>query len=367
MNHNPTVLEISAKAVTDNLNYFRSILNEETLMLAVVKASAYGTDPIQMARLLEENGVNYFAVAYADEGIALRKAGIALPILVLHPQFDNLELLVEYRLEPNIYSHKVLREFLRISKVLQLEDYPVHVKFNTGLNRLGFEREDLERIYSVLGREKSIFVKSLFSHLVASEDESARAFTMKQIDLFKQITERFERLWGYRPIRHMTNTSGILNYPGAHFDMVRVGLGLFGLANDDVLDSKLSYALTLKSVISQIHRVKKGQNVGYNMGFTAREDGRTATIPIGHADGIFRSLGKGRISVGVQSSKAPVIGNICMDMIMIDVTGIDCSEGDEVILFESREELLQMARQANTISYELLTALGPRIKRVFVS
>ncbi len=366
MNHNPTVLEISVKAVKHNLNYFRSNLKEGTMMLAVVKASAYGTDPIAISRLLEENGVNYLAVAYADEGIALRKAGIPLPILVLHPQFHNLELLVQNNLEPNLYSHKVLKEFLRISKFLSLKDYPVHLKFNTGLNRLGFQKDDLEQIYALLEREPGIYVKSLFSHLVASEDHSAREFTLKQIDDFDKIANRFEGLWGYLPIRHMTNTSGVMNYPEAHFDMVRVGLGLFGFANDEVLDSKLSNALRLKSVISQTHEVLKGQNVGYNMGFSAKQNCRTATIPIGHADGIFRSLGKGKMTVRVGKDRAPVIGNVCMDMIMIDVTGIDCEEGDEVILFESREELLLMAQQANTISYEVLAALGPRIKRVFV-
>ena len=366
MNHNPTVLEISVKAVKHNLNYFKSTLEAGTMILAVVKASAYGTDPIGMARLLEESSVNYLAVAYADEGIALRMAGITLPILVLHPQFNNLELLVEHNLEPNLYSHKMLKEFLRISKTLILTDYPVHLKFNTGLNRLGFQKDDLDQIHSLLKNQPGIYVKSLFSHLVASEDPSAKEFTLRQIDDFARIANRFERLWGYLPIRHMTNTSGLMNYPQAHFDMVRVGLGLFGFANDPTLESHLVGALRLKSIISQIHEVRKGQNVGYNMGFSAKDDCRTATIPIGHADGIFRSLGKGKMSVRIQDRKAPVIGNVCMDMIMIDVTGIDCKEGDEVIVFDSREGLLQMAQQANTISYEVMTALGPRIRRVFV-
>ena len=366
MNHNPTVLEISLNAVKHNLNYFRSKIGKDTMVLAVVKASGYGTDPTGIASFLEENGVNYFAVAYADEGIALRNAGVITPILVLHPQFNNLELLIEYDLEPNLYSKKVLSEFLRISKSRQLSEYPVHLKFNTGLNRLGFDKKDLEGLFALLEDENSIFVKSLFSHLAASEDDSLREFTLKQIADFNAIAEGFERLWAYRPLRHMTNTSGVLNFPEAHFDMVRVGLGLYGFANDVNLDSKLMNALKLKSVISQIHTVERGQNVGYNMGFTAEHDCMTATIPIGHADGIFRSLGQGKISVRIKNKKAPVIGNICMDMIMIDVTGIDCREGDEVIIFDSREEILEMARRAETISYEILTALGPRIKRALV-
>ena len=366
MNHSPTVLEISVKAVTDNLNYVRSMLEKDTMILAVVKASAYGTDLVGMAKLLEANRVNYFAVAYTDEGIALREAGISLPILVLHPQHQNLGLLIDHKLEPNLYSEKVLREFLRISKSRGVTDYPVHLKFNTGLNRLGFQKEQLDLIFKVLKDERSISIKSLFSHLVASEDHSLKDFTLKQIHDFETIARHFESLWGYLPIRHMTNTSGIMNYKEAHFEMVRIGLGLLGFANDEELDSRLSAALSLKSVISQIHTIRKGDNVGYNKGFTAERDSRTATIPIGHADGIFRSLGKGKISVRINNCKAPLVGNVCMDMIMVDVTGIDCEEGDEVILFDSREELLFMARQANTISYEVLTALGPRIKRVFV-
>lgn len=366
MNHNPTVLEISLDAVKHNLNYFRSKIGQDTMIMAVVKASGYGTDPIGIARFLEENGVNYFAVAYADEGIALRKEGISTPILVLHPQFQNLELLIEHCLEPNLYSRKVLSEFLRISKSLKLSDYPVHIKFNTGLNRLGFGKEDLDGLYSMLQNENSIYVKSLFSHLVASEDQSLKQFTLKQIEDFASIAQDFNSFWSYSPLRHMTNTSGVLNFPQAHFEMVRVGLGLYGFANDVTLDSELENALTLKSVISQIHTVRKGQNVGYNFGFTADQDSSTATVPIGHADGIFRSLGQGRISVRIQNKKAPVIGNICMDMIMVDVSDIDCTEGDEVILFDSREEILEIALQANTISYEILTALGPRIKRVLV-
>ena len=366
MNHSPTVLEISSSAVIHNLSHFRSLISAETMVLGVVKASGYGSDAAVIARLLEDQGVDYFAVAYADEGISLRQAGIETPILVLHPQLQNLELLIEYELEPNLYSKKVLSAFLEIAGRMGLHGYPVHLKFNTGLNRLGFTRKDLEELHAALKDEKSLRVKSLFSHLVASEDESFRSFTLKQIDEFRRITEDFERLWGFLPIRHMTNTSGAMNFPEAHFDMIRVGIGLYGFANDEKLDSRLENALSLKSVISQIHRIEEGGNVGYNFGFTAGHQCRTATIPIGHADGIFRSLGQGKISVRVRGSKAPVIGNICMDMIMADVTGVECEEGDEVVLFGSREDILEIARQAKTIPYEILTALGPRIRRVLV-
>ena len=363
MSHSPTVLEISLGAVEHNFNYFKSKISGDTKMLAVVKASGYGSDSVAVANLLESKGIDYFAVAYADEGIALRNAGITTPILVLHPQIRNLELMSSFNLEPNLYSQKLLREFVRISKIQGLKAYPVHLKFNTGLNRLGFRRESLEGIYSFLQNQGTVHVKSIFSHLVASEDLKAREFTLQQIQEFNAITEEFEKLWGYKPIRHMTNTSGVLNYPEAHFDMVRVGLGLYGFANDATQEAKLRNVLSLKSVISQIHVVQTGETVGYNMGHTADVPLRTATIPIGHADGIFRSLGQEKISVKINGEKAPVIGNICMDMIMANVTEIECEEGDEVVIFDSQQDINLMANQADTISYEILTALGLRIRR----
>ncbi len=366
MSHSPTVLEISSAALEHNFNYFKSEIPKDVKILAVVKASGYGSDAISVAKLLEELGVDYFAVAYADEGIALRKEGVSTPILVLHPQFQNLELLSPHNLEPNLYSEKMLREFVRIARLQGLKEYPVHLKFNTGLNRLGFRPESIQEIHNWLNGENGLHVKSIFSHLVASEDPFSKDFSLKQIHEFQALARSFEQLWGYMPIRHMTNTSGVLNYPEAHFDMVRVGLGLYGFANDPQEDRKLRNVLTLKSVISQIHNVDPGETVGYNMGFTADKTRRTATLPIGHADGIFRALGKEKISVKIKGQKAPVIGNICMDMIMADVTGIDCSEGDEVILFDCQEDISLMASQANTISYEILTALGPRIQRRIV-
>jgi len=366
MSHSPTVLEISLSAVEHNLNYFKSKVSAGTKMLAVVKASGYGSDAIAVATMLEEKGVDYFAVAYADEGIALRNAGITTPILVLHPQFQNLELMSSYNLEPNLYSEKILREFVRLSRMQNLQAYPVHLKFNTGLNRLGFRGENIEKVHSLLKDEKTVRVKSIFSHLVASEDLEAREFTLRQIQEFDSIAQKFEKLWGYKPLRHMTNTSGVLNYPEAHFDMVRVGLGLYGFANDASEDAKLRDVLSLKSVISQIHEVREGETVGYNMGHTAHAPLRTATIPIGHADGIFRSLGQKKISVTINGEKAPVIGNVCMDMIMADVTEISCEEGDEVVIFDGQEDIKKMANQAHTISYEILTALGPRIRRKII-
>ena len=364
MNNNPTVLEINLASIEYNLNFFRSRLDQKTKILAVVKASGYGTEAVSLAGRLEKLGVDYFAVAYADEGVALRKSGVKTPILVLHPQIQNLELLIQYDLEPNLYSIKILDSFLKQISKTEREHYPVHIKFNTGLNRLGFKKSDLDFIFSKLKEVQLIKVKSIFSHLVASEDPNEKEFSLNQIQEFNTIGKLFEGLFGYLPMMHMTNTSGILNYPQAHFDMVRLGLGLYGFANDPDVTSKLKNVISLKSIISQIHHIKKNESVGYNRGFFAKSDMKTATIPLGHADGLFRSLGQGRICVKIKGQKAPVIGNICMDMIMIDVSGINCSEGDEVVIFDSQKDILTMAEQAGTISYEILTAFSDRIKRL---
>ena len=366
MNNNPTVLEIHLSSLQHNLAFFRSKLRESTKVLAVVKASGYGSDSVIVAKFLEDQDVDYFAVAYADEGISLRKAGIKTPILVLHPQINNLELLIAYHLEPNLYSEKIFLRFLEIANTLNLNDYPIHIKFNTGLNRLGFKTTDADFLLQKLKSQKSLYLNSIFSHLVASEDNNEREFSINQIKKFKALADSFTSSLGYKPVMHMSNTSGILNYPEAHFDMVRLGLGLFGFTNDPSLNSELKNVLSLKTVISQIHEIDKNESVGYNRGFISIKKMTTATLPIGHADGFFRSFGQGNISVTVNGQKAPIIGNVCMDMVMIDISHIKCEEGDEVIIFDSQQEILKLATAADTISYEILTSFSNRIKRLSV-
>lgn len=366
MNNNPTVLEIDLSSIEHNLNFFRSKLQNSTKILAVVKASAYGSDPLILSRFLEQQHVDYFAVAYADEGITLRKAGIKTPILVLHPQINNLELLIEYQLEPNLYSKKIFLCFLNLANKLKLSAYPIHLKFNTGLNRLGFKVSDTAFLLEQLKNQTSVYLNSIFSHLVASEDSGENAYSLNQIKSFKSISDSFVSVLGYKPVMHMSNTSGIINYPEAHFDMVRLGLGLFGFTNDPKLNSKLKNVLSLKTVISQIHDIAKGESVGYNRGFISEKEMKTATLPVGHADGFFRSFGQGRVSVKVNGQKAPIIGNVCMDMIMIDVTNIQCEEGDQVVIFDSQQDILDLADAACTISYEILTSFTNRIKRVSI-
>lgn len=366
MNNNPTVLEIKLSSIEHNLNFFRSKLENSTKILAVVKASGYGSDEVVVAQLLEKQKIDYFAVAYVDEGIALREAGIKTPILVLHPQLENLPLFIQYNLEPNLYSKKILLSFLELTKKSGIKHFPIHLKFNTGLNRLGFKSSDVDFLFAHLKDSNSVTIASIFSHLVASEDTNERDYTLDQIKQFKAIANSFQESLGFKPMMHMSNTSGILNYPEAHFDMVRLGLGLYGFTNDPQLNSHLKNVISLKSVISQIHHLDKNESVGYNRGLIAPHKMRTATIPVGHADGIFRSLGQGKIFVTVNKQKAPIIGNVCMDMIMIDVSEVPCEEGDEVIIFDSQQDVLEMASQANTISYEILTSFSDRIKRISV-
>ena len=359
-----TVLEIDLRAIEHNYHYFRSKIRPSTKFLAVIKAFAYGADAVEIAKKMESLGVDYFAVAYVKEGVVLRDAGIKTPILVLHPQPINFDELIERCLEPSIYSPKSLREFLDAAKKHGQIAYPVHIKFNTGLNRLGFWENDVDYILKQMEGRHEIKIKSVFSHLAASDDLNERKFTQKQIDTFQNIITEFIEKLGYNPIIHLLNTSGIINYPEAQFDMVRIGIGLYGYGNDKTIDTQLKPVATLKTVISQIHKIEAHESVGYNRAFIPDSNRVTATLPIGHADGIGRQYGNGKTFVNVNGHKAPIIGNVCMDMIMIDVTGIECEEGDEVVIFGKNPTAEEFASQANTISYELLTGISQRVKRL---
>ncbi|WP_299394150.1 alanine racemase [uncultured Gelidibacter sp.] len=359
-----TVLEIDLSALKHNFEYLKSKLQKETKFLAVVKAFAYGNDADDIALYLQDLGVDYFAVAYTSEGVALRNAGITKPILVLHPLPVSFHTIIERCLEPSIYNWKVLNEFLEVATEKNQKHYPVHVKFNTGLNRLGFDLEDIETIHSKTNSTEAIHIKSIFSHLAASEDLKEKEFTEQQISTFKTITETFTKVFNYAPFLHLSNTSGILNYPEAHLDMVRSGIGLYGFGNSEEENKNFKPIAKLKSVISQIHRIEKGETVGYNRAYKSEEAITTATIPIGHADGIGRQYGQGKGFVIIDGKKAPIVGNVCMDMIMVNITGIDCEEGDEVIIFDGAHTAEDLANAANTISYELISAISQRVKRV---
>ncbi len=364
---NETVLEIDLSALTHNFNYLKSKLQPNTRFLGVVKAFAYGSDSVEITKHLEKLEVDYFAVAYTREGVLLRDAGITTPILVLHPQPVNFETIIERCLEPSIYNAKVLNEFIKVAEQHKQKDYPVHIKFNTGLNRLGFWENDVDYIVSKLKVTNSIIAKSLFSHLAASEDLNEKDFTQQQIKSFKSTAEEFQEHFDYKPWLHLCNTSGVINYPEAHLDMVRCGIGLYGFGNSAAEDKNLKPIASLKSIISQIHMIEKGETVGYNRAYTSKGFEKTATIPIGHADGIGRQFGNEKGYVFINGKKAPIIGNVCMDMIMVNISDIDCKEGDEVIIFDANRKASDLAESARTISYEILTAISQRVKRIFTA
>ncbi|WP_350286651.1 alanine racemase [uncultured Croceitalea sp.] len=361
-----TTLEIDLSALAHNFNFLKSRLQKKTRFLAVVKAFAYGSDTVAVAQKLEQLGADYLAVAYTQEGILLREAEITLPILVLHPQPINFGKIIEHGLEPNMYSPRILKLFIQEAKSQKQSDYPVHIKFNTGLNRLGFWESDINHIIGQLKDQKAIKVKCILSHLAASEDANEREFSLGQIQTFQKIATELSEKLGYMPLRHMLNTSGILNYPEAQFEMVRSGIGLYGFGNNPEIDKELQPVASLKTVISQLHKIEPNETVGYNRAFVSGGYRMTATLPIGHADGIGRQYGNGKASVLVHGKKAPIIGNVCMDMVMIDVTDIDCKEGDEVLIFGKELSAETFADSANTISYELLTAISQRVKRSII-
>lgn len=362
-----TILEIDLNALAHNYKYFCSKLGKDVKFMGVVKAFAYGSEMVAVAEKLIELGADYFAVAYVSEGIALRKGGIKAPILVFHPQSHNYKDIIDYCLEPSLYSEFTLKKFIAFAEEQRQKDYPVHIKFNTGLNRLGFSEEEAEKVSECLKNTSSVKAASLFSHLAASNDWREREFTLYQIHGFQRIAlKMFEKL-GYRPLLHICNTSGIINYPKAHLDMVRVGIGLYGFGNDEIEDGKLQPIGTLKTIISQIHLIQKGETVGYNRAFVAIEPTSIAVLPIGYGDGIGREYGNEKAGVFINGKYAPIIGNVCMDMLMINITGIDCKEGDEVIVFGDNQQANKLAKAGNTISYEVITRISQRVKRIIIS
>lgn len=361
-----TILEVNLNSLKHNFEYLKSKLQNNTKFLAVIKAFAYGSDSEAIAKYLQNLNVDYFAVAYTSEGVALRDAGITKPILVLHPQPVNFKTIIDRCLEPSLYSQRVLKAFVDCAIQENQTNYPVHIKFNTGLNRLGFKESDVDTIVSLLKNTSAIKVAFLFSHLAASEDLEETTFTQAQISNFKSISKKLTNNLNYTPLRHLCNTSGILNYPEAHFDMVRSGIGLYGFGNAVSENKNLKPIASLKSVISQIHFVEKGETIGYNRAYKSEMAKKIATIPIGHADGIGRHFGNGKGFVFINNMKCYIIGNVCMDMIMVDISYVDCSEGDEVIIFDNQHTAEDLAESVGTISYELITSISRRIKRKII-
>jgi alanine racemase len=359
-----TTLEIKLKNLKENFKFLKSRVSSSTKFMAVVKAFSYGSDSVIISKELEKIGADYLAVAYTNEGIELRENGIRLPILVLHPQEDDFENIINYSLEPSIYSFRIFTFFLKTLDYNNIKKYPYQIKFNTGLNRLGFLKEDIDKLSPLI---KNNPPKYLFSHLGASEDPKEAEYSKNQIIQFQSISNSLETQLNVKLKKHLLNTSGILNYSDYQFDMVRSGIGLYGFGNDIKFKNDLKPILVLKTIISQIHHLSEGDSVGYNLGYTAKSNITIATLPIGHADGIGRIYGKGIGEVLIGKQMAKIVGNVCMDMIMVDISRISCSEGDEVNIFNDDSYTAEeFTTKAGTISYELITSLSRRIKRKII-
>ena len=360
-----TVLEINLNAISHNLNFFKSKLNPETKLMVMVKAFSYGNGGFEIAKLLSHHKVDYLGVAFADEGISLRLAGIDLPIMVLNPESTSFTAIIQHQLEPEIYSLKGLNAFLKLAEQKKLKKFPIHLKLDTGMHRLGFEEENLSELISKLKDNNTVEVKSILSHLAASDDMKFIDFTLSQIKLFEKMSSQIMQELQINPIRHLLNTSGITNFHQAQYDMVRLGIGLYGVSNDDEEQKLLENVGTLKSIISQIRTIEAGESVGYGRRFQAVNPTKIATIPIGYADGISRHWGNGIGYVVIKNKKAPIVGSICMDMLMVDITDIECKEDSEVVILGENPSVSFMANQLTTIPYEIMTSISQRVKRVF--
>jgi alanine racemase len=360
-----TVLEINLNAISHNLNFFKSKLAPKTKLMVMVKAFGYGNGGFEIAKLLEHHKVDYLGVAFADEGISLKNAGISVPIMVLNPETTSFSSIIQHQLEPEIYSIKGLKAFLKIAEQKKLKHFPIHIKLDTGMHRLGFQENNLLELIKTLQGNETVKVKSILSHMATSDDLSHQEFAISQIELFENLSSQLISALKIKPIRHILNTSGISNYPEAQYDMVRLGIGLYGVSNDDEEQKYLENVGTLKSVISQIRTIEKGESVGYGRRFMAEKQTKVATIPIGYADGISRQLGNGVGYVIINQKKAIILGSVCMDMLMVDVTDIECKEGNTVIIFGERPTVNEIAKLLQTIPYEVLTSISQRVKRIF--
>ncbi len=357
-----TVLEINAAALVANLNFFRSQLRPGTRIMAMVKAFAYGNHSVQVANLLQYHRVDYLGVAYADEGAELRQHNITLPVMVMNPAEESFETLVQHKLEPEVYSMLLLQ---KLTAFLGGRPMGIHIKLDTGMHRLGFNEDDMPQLASVLKNHPNLQVKSVFSHLSASDNPDQDAFTHQQADRFMRMASALNEVCHTKPLLHLVNTSGILRFPQYHFNMVRLGIGLYGI--DPTGTNKLQPVATLKTTVSQVRRVKAGEPVGYSgRGISAR-DRTIATLAIGYADGFSRAFGNGVGRVLIHDERVPVVGNVCMDMTMVDVTGLDVKEGDEAVIFGEGLPIEEVAASMNTIPYEILTHTSARVKRVLVA
>lgn len=363
-----TVLEINLNAIVHNLNYFRAKIKSDTKIMAMVKAFSYGSGSFEIANILQFHRVDFLAVAYADEGIELRKAGITMPIMVMNPEEQSYDSMLQYNLEPEIYSFRVLslfEETLKRSEHDSDHPIPIHIKLDTGMHRLGFDPDEVNELIVRIKNNKHLTVKSVFSHLAATDESEHDDFTWQQIKRFNEMSEKIKSHFTYPIMKHILNSAGITRFPDAQFDMVRLGIGLYGIGAGTSEQSQLQNVSTLKTSISQIKNIPANETIGYSRKGIATRDIQIATVPIGYADGLSRKLSGGKGKMIVNGKYAPIIGNVCMDMCMIDITDINASENDEVIVFGEAYPITEVAKDVGTIPYEILTNVSRRVKRVY--
>ena len=363
-----TVLETDLGALLHNLDYFRKKTHPSTRIMAMVKAFSYGTGSFEIANVLQYHNIDYLAVAYADEGVELRKSGISTPIMVMNPEEDSFDQLLDKNLEPEIYSFKVLEKFADSAKkngITAQQPAGVHIKFDTGMHRLGFLKEDTKKLIEFFKTNSLLRIRSVFSHLAASDEPQHDSFTKKQINEFEEIATTIQRQFDDTILKHIANSAAITRFPEAQYDMVRLGISLYGIGTNSKDQPHLKNVCSLKTSISQIKTVKKGETIGYSRKGVAKMDMKIAIIAIGYADGLNRLLSNKNGHVYIKNQKAPIIGNICMDMAMVDITGIDAKEDDVVIVFNKSKDIIEIAKKLKTIPYEILTGISRRVKRIY--
>lgn len=359
-----TILEVNLNALVRNFNHFRSFMRPETKLVCMVKADAYGAGAVEVARTLQDHRVDYLAVAVADEGVTLRRAGVTCNIMIMNPEMTAFKTMFDYKLEPEVYSFRLLDALVKAAQREGITDYPVHVKIDTGMHRLGFNpKTDMDELIDRLKHQNSIIPRSVFSHFVGSDSDDFDNFSAKQFKLFVEASDKLQAAFDHKILRHIDNSAGIEHFPERQLDMCRLGLGLYGVDSRD--NSILNNVSTLKTTILQIRRVPKEETVGYSRKGILERDSVIGAIPIGYADGLNRALGRGRCYCLVNGKKAPYVGNICMDVAMIDLTGIDCKEGDTVEIFGDNLPVTVLSDALGTIPYEVLTSISNRVKRVY--
>ncbi len=361
-----TVFEINLNALVNNLNYYRSKLKPSTQVMAMVKAFSYGSGSFEIANVLQYHQVNYLAVAYADEGVELRKSGINLPIMVMNPEAHSFDTMIKHQLEPEIFNFRalsLLEKAIKSNSIPLNKPVKIHLKFDTGMHRLGFEPDEMDDLISRLKNNDLIYVQSVFSHLAASDKSEFDDFTHEQISLFNKMAEQIAAVTSHPVLKHIVNSAGIERFPEAQFNMVRLGIGLYGTENAG--DNKTENVVCLRSSLSQIKRVKKGESVSYNRSWVADRDTVIGIVSVGYADGLMRNLGNGKLNLWIKNKPAKIVGDICMDMCMVDLTGIDATEGDDVVVFDGQHPVYELAQKAGTITYEILSRISRRVKRVY--